>query len=489
MTFVLLVVFELARLALRALLMILVFHLSRAAWTSSRKLQGRAPPPLEDWPTVTVQLPIRNEFYVVERLLEAVSRLDYPRDKLEIQVLDDSSDETRTRVAELAERLRAEGHRVQHVTRAEPTGYKAGALNHGLASAEGEFLAMFDADCVPGRDFLRNVLPWFTEPDVGCVQVRWSFLNRSQSVLTRLQAIVLDGLFIVDQPARAGARLPLQFNGTNGVWRRAAIAAAGGFSPDIVAEDADLSFRAYLAGFRVVHLRDHAVPTEIPEDMAAFRSQQRRWALGSAQILRTLGLRILGARVPARAKLMMLMHLGRHAIDPLILLACLTSPFTTLYSMPFLVDYGTWLNAGLVGMVLAASFVFYGAALRRSGAPARELLLVPLVIPLVIGLSLVYTVAFFQGVVSRSAPFERTPKAGSATRGAAGPRYRAPKDPVAWLELGFALAHAGFAVSAARVGIWAYSGFFAIVALSFGWVSIATLTSRGVGALRAAPRD
>jgi cellulose synthase/poly-beta-1,6-N-acetylglucosamine synthase-like glycosyltransferase len=310
-------------------------------------------------------------------------------------------------------------------------------------------------------------------------------LNRTRSLLTRIQAVVLDGLFAVDQHARAASRLPLQFNGTNGVWRRAAIEAAGGWNAKVLAEDADLSFRAYLAGYRVVHVRDYAVPTEIPEDMAAFRAQQRRWALGSAQMLRALGMRILRAPIPARAKLMMFMHLGRHAIDPLILLACLTSPFTTLYGMPFLIDYGTLLNVGLVGLVAIGSFVFYGAALRRVGAKSSDILLVPSVILLAIGLSLVYTVAFFKGIVSSGGTFERTPKAGSEGGIRSGPRYRASRDPLALAELGIAVAHLYFAYAALRQGNWAYAAFFAAVSLSFGWVGLGTLTSAGVGQSRA----
>ena len=480
MTLAVLILFEALRLTLRALLLVLILHFLRAAWSSTRRATETRPPELSEWPKVTVQLPVRNEYYVVERVIRAACALDYPRDRLEIQVLDDSTDETRDRARAVVQELAAAGHHVKHLTRDAPRGYKAGALNQGLESASGDFLAMFDADCVPPPDFLRRVMPYFAVPDVGCVQVRWSFSNRTRSLLTRLQAIVLDGLFVVDQHARAKAALPLQFNGTNGVWRRTAIAAAGGWSPDILAEDADLSFRAYLAGHRVVHVRDYAVPTEIPEDMAAFRAQQRRWALGSAQMLRALGPRILRSPISARAKLMMFMHVGRHAIDPLILLACLTSPFTTLYGMRFLVDYGTMLNAGLVGLLAVSMLVFYGAAIRRGGAPVTELALVPLIMPLAIGLSLVYTVAFFKGIFRGGGAFVRTPKSGDAS-GPSGPRYLAPRDGLALVELAIGAAHAYFSVAAWQRGIWAYAVFFAAVAASFGWVALGTLLSAGVG--------
>jgi cellulose synthase/poly-beta-1,6-N-acetylglucosamine synthase-like glycosyltransferase len=461
----LLVAFEAARLALRALLLVLVIHFLRAAWATLSRSPPVTPSAPGSWPRVTVQLPLKNEYYVAERVIRAAAALDYPRDLLDIQVLDDSTDETRTRVAKVVEELSRDGVAIEHLHRAEPRGFKAGALNHGLESARGEFLAMFDADCVPPRDFLRRVVPHFADAGVGCVQVRWGFLNRDHSLLTRLQAIVLDGLFVVDQHARASSRLPLQFNGTNGAWRRQAIDRAGGWSPEILAEDADLSFRA----------------SEVPEDMAAFRAQQRRWARGSAQMLRTLGRRILVADVPARAKLMMFMHLGRHAIDPLILMACLTSPFTTLWGMPFLVDYGSFWNAALVGLVLVSSLGFYGTALRRGGSSARETCLVPLILPLAMGMSLLYTVAFVEGIVSRGGSFVRTPKAGNERTVEPGPRYRAPRDPLVLLELVLALAHAVFAGLAFRQGIHTYAFFFALVSASFGWVALATLASRGVG--------
>ena len=407
-----LVAFEAVRVALRLLLIVLVLHFLRSAWASLRRKDPERPPDPDVWPRVTVQIPLRNEFYVVERVVRAACELDYPADRLQIQVLDDSTDETRARAREVVEAAAERGHDIQLVTRPRPTGFKAGALNNALSTATGELLAMFDADCVPARDFLRATIPWFSEDRVACVQVRWSFLNRSRSLLTRVQAIVLDGLFAVDQFARASDGLPLQFNGTNGVWRRKALEEAGGWNPEVLAEDADLSFRAYLAGWRVRHLRNYSVPTEIPEDMGAFRAQQRRWALGSAQMLRTLSARILRAPIPARAKLMMFMHLGRHSIDPLILAACLSTPLTTLYRMPYLIDYGATMNAGLVGLVGLGAGVFYARALGQVKAPRREVLLVPLVIVLAIGLSLVYTVAFLRGLVQRGGAFVRTPKAG-----------------------------------------------------------------------------
>lgn len=477
MEYAALLLFEGLRLVLRLMLLVLSGHFLRAAWTA-RRAAASAPPAMPDpLPSVTVQLPMRNEYYVSERVITAACHLDYPRDKLSVQVLDDSSDATRERVAEVVARLAAQGHRVTLLHRAAPTGYKAGALNAGLEHAEGDIVAMFDADCVPPADFLQRTLPWFSRPEVGCVQARWSFLNRERSVLTRVQAIVLDGLFGVDQPARAASDLPLQFNGTNGLWRRRALEEAGGWDAGNLAEDCDLSFRAQMRGWKVVPLWDYAVPTEIPEDMPAFRAQQRRWALGSAQIVRALGPTILRSDLPARAKLMMFMHLGRHSIDPLILLACVTAPLTNLYGMPFLLDYGPALNTGLVLLAAMSACTFYVVASRKVAAPTVNLIYVPLVVPLAIGLSLLYTVAFAHGLLSVGGRFVRTPKSGGAAT-PSGPRYRSPFAALAFVELFIAGAHAYFAYSTLARSDLAYGLFFAVVSLSFGWVSLASLFSR-----------
>ncbi|HJL18077.1 MAG TPA: glycosyltransferase [Sandaracinaceae bacterium LLY-WYZ-13_1] len=478
--FVFLLAFEGARSLLRAMLLVLSVHFLRAAWTSLREPDPERPEDPERWPSVTVQLPLKNEFYVAERVIRHAAALDYPPDRLHVQVLDDSSDETVARVRAVVAALRADGTRIDLLHRDRPEGYKAGALNAGLARTDAELVAIFDADCVPPRDFLRRTVPYFRDRAVGCVQVRWSFVNRTRSLLTRLQAMVLDGLFAIDQFARAARRLPMQFNGTNGLWRTRTIREVGGWRGEILAEDADLSFRAHLDGWRLVHLRQYAVPTELPEDMAAFRTQQHRWSRGSAQLLRTMGWRILRSALPPRAKLMMLMHLGRHTIDPLIVMATLTSPFTTLYGLPFLVDYTVPLNAALFGAVGLGCVLFYGAALRYAGAPRSHLLLVPLVIPLAIGLCLEYSVAFAGGLVRRGGPFVRTPKAGSEPA-RSGPRYRTRKPLLALLETALGAAHAYFAVEAFRGGLHAEAAFFAMLSGSFLWVGLGTLSSRGVG--------
>lgn len=478
--FLLLLVFEAARLSMRALLLILSLHFLRAAWTSFRELDPERPPEPEQWPRVTVQLPLKNEFYVAERVIRCAAAMDYPRDRLDIQVLDDSDDETVVKIQEVVRQLQDEGARIEVLHRDEPVGYKAGALNAGLERTDADLVAIFDADCVPAKDFLRRTVPFFQREKVACVQVRWSFLNRDHSLLTRLQAMVLDGLFTIDQFARAASHLPLQFNGTNGLWRTQTIREVGGWRGEILAEDADLSFRAHLEGWQLVHLRQYAVPTELPEDMASFRTQQHRWSQGSAQLLRAIGLRVLQSRLPLRSKLMMFMHMGRHAIDPFIVMAAVSSPLTTLYGVPYLVEYTVPVNSVLFAMLGAGCAAFYGAALRYVRASQRNLVLIPLIIPLAIGLSLAYTLAFAAGLVRRGGPFIRTPKAGSE-RIEKGPRYRTRKPLLALLEIAIGIAHTYFTVLALGAELYAASAFFAMLSLSFLWVGLGTLASPGVG--------
>ncbi|MBI2892447.1 MAG: glycosyltransferase [Deltaproteobacteria bacterium] len=473
----LLVAFEALRILLRVVLLALAHHLARASyrvvkagWPTAASL----PPATEDLPVVTVQLPIRNEYYVAERVVRATCGMDYPPSRLEIQVLDDSDDGTRPLLERLVGELSAKGLPIRLLTRDRPDGYKAGALNAGLAVARGELVAMFDADCVPPPDFLRWVVPEFADPTVGLVQVRWSFLNGDRSVLTRLQTLILDGLFAVDQHARSSSGMPFQFNGTSGVWRRRCLDETGPWRGEILAEDADMALRAYLGGWKLLHRPERAVPTEVPEDMAAFRSQQRRWARGTAQLLRSLFPRILRSGAPARARLLMLLHLGRHVIDPLLCALLVTTPFTTLYGMPTLFDYGVPANVATVGVVLAAIIVYYGLAVRRVGGNATRVLYAPLVVPLALGLAPLYTVSLIQGLLFSGGEFVRTPKHGSGPS-ATGPIYRSRLDPFSLVEVVLGLAHAFFALSAFMRGYVVYASFFATAALGLLWVGVGSL--------------
>ncbi len=278
------------------------------------KNKGKAPlplPALTVLPRVTVQLPIFNEMYVADRLIDAVCEMDYPADLLEIQVLDDSTDET-TDIAERAVRRHASrGFNIRHIHRVDRTGYKAGALEAGLSQASGEFIAIFDADFIPGADFLQKTLPYLAQDaKVGMVQARWGHINQDYSLLTKIQSILLDAHFVLEHGGRNRAGCFFNFNGTAGVWRRDAIASAGGWQHDTLTEDLDLSYRAQLAGWRFVFLPDVVSPAEVPVEMNSFKSQQHRWAKGSIQTCIKLLPRILRSKQPLSVKIEAFFHLS-----------------------------------------------------------------------------------------------------------------------------------------------------------------------------------
>lgn len=267
------------------------------------RLRGRyvspAPGKLDRWPDLTIQLPLYNETNVAERLIESAARLEYPG-KLDIQVLDDSTDETTCLVTGAVERLRSSGIAIDHVRRGSRDGFKAGALALGMTRSTSELFAVFDADFVPPPDTLLRMVPEFADRSVGMVQARWGHLNRGDGLLTRAQAIFLDAHFAIESAARYAAGHFFNFNGTAGVWRRTAIEDAGGWSASTLTEDLDLSYRAQLAGWKFVFLQDVEVPAELPPTISAFQEQQFRWAKGSIQTARRLLVRILRAHIPAQ---------------------------------------------------------------------------------------------------------------------------------------------------------------------------------------------
>ena len=238
---------------------------------------------LDPLPRVTVQLPIYNEVYVVERLVESVAALDYPRELLEIQILDDSNDETRDVARSLTRDLQERGFAIEYISRGTREGYKAGALQEGLKRATGEYLLIFDADFVPRPGTLKAMLPYFSDPKIGMVQARWEHLNREFSLLTRIQSIFLDGHFVIEHTARNRSGRFFNFNGTAGIWRRSCLEQAGGWQADTLTEDLDASYRAQLLGWRFVYLKDVSVPAEVPVDMNGFKTQQHRWTKGALQ--------------------------------------------------------------------------------------------------------------------------------------------------------------------------------------------------------------
>ncbi len=370
-----------------------------------------AGPPLDPLPSVTLQLPLYNEMYVADRLIEAVCRIEYPRDRLEIQVLDDSTDETRSIAESAVRRLAEQGVDIKYFHRRDRTGFKSGALEAGLNVASGEFIGIFDADFMPTPDFLMRLMPYFSGPRVGMVQARWGHINEEYSLLTRIQAILLDGHFVLEHGGRNRGGRFFNFNGTAGVWRRAAIDDAGGWQHDTLTEDLDLSYRAQLRGWTFVFVPDLIAPAEVPVEMNAFKSQQHRWAKGSIQTCRKLLPRILQSDLPLGVKVEAFFHLPANFNYPLMcLLSILMFP-----SMVIRYNMG-WYEMLLIDVPLffAATFSFcnfYMVCQREIHTDWRaRLKYVPFLMSVGIGLSINNTRAVFEALFNKQTDFARTPK-------------------------------------------------------------------------------
>jgi cellulose synthase/poly-beta-1,6-N-acetylglucosamine synthase-like glycosyltransferase len=378
-----------------------------------------APPEEEEWPFVTIQLPIYNELYVIERLMEAVADFDYPTDRFEIHVLDDSTDETVDVVAAKVAELRARGIDVRQIRREKRQGFKAGALRDGMEFARGEFIAIFDADFLPRPDFLRKTIPYFENEDVGVVQTRWEHINEDYSLITRLQALQLNVHFTVEQAGRMRGDYLLQFNGTAGVWRRETIDSAGGWEADTLTEDLDLSIRAQLKGWRIVFLEGIGSPAELPAEMNSFKSQQHRWMKGGAETAKKMLPTVWSSPLSLRQKLQATSHLLSSSVFVFVFL-------TGLFSVPLLFFMSDLINMGfsknffayfLVGL-LSIIAIYYVANVQ---SPANEeenfgksvlkfLVLFPLFLALSMGLSLHNSIAVLEGWFGKKTPFVRTPK-------------------------------------------------------------------------------
>ncbi len=370
------------------------------------------PPSLQDFPEVTIQLPVFNEMYVVERLIRAVCEIDYPRERLEIQVLDDSTDETTAIAQRWVAHYQQQGFAIQLLHRDNRQGYKAGALREGLAGAAGEFIAIFDADFVPPADFLRRSLPHFQDAKIGVVQTRWGHLNFDYSMLTRGQAIGLDGHFVVEQTARNRAGYFINFNGTAGVWRRACILDAGNWTDDTLTEDLDLSYRAQLRGWKFVFLLDTVCQSELPAEIGGVKSQQFRWTKGAIQTAKKNLPRVWKSSLPLRVKLQCTVHLTNNLVFPFILIVGLLNLPLVIIKNESANDH-TLFFAVISIFVLAffGSFLMYLTALRESYPDwRRRLLYFPLFMAGSMGLSINNTRAILQGLFKYRGEFLRTPK-------------------------------------------------------------------------------
>lgn len=418
-------------------------------------------------PSVTVQLPIYNEVHTIERLLAAVAGLDYPRDRLEVQILDDSDDTTVELAARLAAQYRARGLNVVHLHRSGREGFKAGALAVGLAQAHGDFIAIFDADFVPPPDFLRRTLPAFADPRVGCVEARWGHLNPDYSLLTQAQAVLLDAHFVVEQPARQASGAFISFNGSGGIWRRRCLEEVG-WSADTITEDLDITYRAQLAGWRVVFVPDVIVPGELPVQMDALKRQQFRWAKGAIQTLRKLGGPLLRSQQPLWVKVQGLLHLSLYFMQPVTLLLLLLTPLIAWAG-----DVGPQALSWAWLATLGPFILTVSSQIGQQPRPLQRLLALPVLLLLGAGLSLVNTLAVMEALLGRPNRFERTPKFNVCTPGDEWRQsgYALRHSPLAWVELGLS-AFAGLsALVMLAAQKWALLPWMLIYAAGFAWVA------------------
>jgi cellulose synthase/poly-beta-1,6-N-acetylglucosamine synthase-like glycosyltransferase len=442
-----------------------------------RKAVPVAPP--ERLPRVTVQLPIFNEMYVVTRLLDSVARIRYPKDLLEIQVLDDSTDETAEIAREAVLQYRAQGFDIHYLHREVRTGYKAGALDAGLQVARGEFVLVFDADFIAPEDILEKTLGQFGDPRVGLVQVRWGHINRDYSLLTEVQSIMLDGHFILEHGARNRSGRFFNFNGTAGVWRREVITDSGGWQHDTLTEDLDLSFRAQLRGWRFVYLQDVVSPAELPVEMNAFKNQQHRWAKGSVQTCKKLLPRILALPLPWHLKLESVFHLTANLAYPLmILLAILMFPAMVIrYSMGFyemlIVDVPLFLGATVS---VCSFYVCSQKEIFGDGWRGRMKYL-PAVLAIGIGLSVNNAKAVLEALFGFSSEFKRTPKYRVEGNSAEWrkKRYRGSINWVPWVELAFGLYFTLMAAYAISYGLIGTLPFILLFQCGFLYTSLMSL--------------
>jgi len=363
-------------------------------------------------PNVTIQLPLYNELYVVERLITAICDLNYPKSKLEIQVLDDSTDESLAYTKEIVAQKQALGFDITHITREKNIGFKAGALEHGLNLAKGEFITIFDADFLPEKDFLNQLIPYFNKQEIGMVQSRWGHINEDYSLLTKVQSFGLDGHFTIEQTGRNKAGLFMNFNGTAGIWRKTCINDAGGWQHDTLTEDLDLSYRAQLKGWKFEYVEDVCTPAELPVELNAFRSQQHRWTKGAIETSKKMIAQIWKADVGFKKKLFGTLHLMNSYVFIFVFLS-------SILSIPVLLIKNTTPNISpiyfqlmsvfLIGFVIVAVFYWIASQSRKEGLKTFAKLF-PLFLSVSMALSFHNSIAVLEGLLGFKSDFIRTPK-------------------------------------------------------------------------------
>ena len=431
---------------------------------------------------VTIQLPIFNERFVVESAIDALSSLRYPSELLEIQILDDSTDETSNIAQAVVERWQSRGIAIQYRHRAKRTGFKAGALAEGLREAKGDLVAVFDADFVPDPDFLEKVVGVFDDPSIGMVQARWDHNNRGHSLLTRLQALFLDGHFVLEHGARFRSGCFFNFNGTAGVWRKEAIETAGGWQSDTLTEDLDLSYRAQLAGWKFMFLPDVTVPAELPTHMTAFKSQQHRWAKGSIQTCLKILPALLRSSLSWRIKAEACFHLAAN-FNYLLLV-----PFCVLLVPVMVVRHYFGVASGLelvdylllsTAMLSVTNF-YLVSQYELTSNWWRRCIDIPALIALSLGLSVNNAAAVMEALMGRTGDFVRTPKYGKDAVGRCTPGYGDTVSWLVWVEMGLGVYFTGAVIFAFSVELYMAVPFLILFQIGFLYASVASLTQPSV---------
>ncbi|MFN3603784.1 MAG: cellulose synthase family protein [Leptonema sp. (in: bacteria)] len=403
--------------------------------------------PLEQIPEVAIQLPIYNEYYVVDRLLNSIKKIKWPKEKLYIQILDDSTDETVQKIARFTEKLKNEGFKIEHFHRDNREGHKAGALKEGLKKINAEFVAIFDSDFIPNVDFLVKTIPHFKDPRIGMIQTRWGHVNRDYSLLTYSQAFGIDGHFVIEQVARNGSGLWMNFNGTAGIWRKQCIIDAGNWESDTLTEDFDLSYRAQLAGWKFKYLMDIENPAELPPTIHSFKSQQFRWCKGSIQTALKLIPKIIQSKLPLKIRLEAIIHLTNYSVHPLMVINILfTLPLVLIekwssFSYKELTTEIVFFIAFVLSLSTFAPTIFYLYSQKELNRKwYKHIFAMPFLMMLGTGISISNTIAFLEAIFKKSSSFQRTPKFRIESKSAElykRQKYIQKLDPIILLELIF----------------------------------------------------
>ncbi len=408
-----------------------------------------------EWPRVTVQLPSFNERYTIERLINAVAKFDYPRDRLQVQVLDDSTDDTSELVRRLVNKSSAAGLDIVLINRVDRSGFKAGALAEGLKSASGDLIAIFDADFIPSPDWLKKTVPQFNDPRLGCLQTRWGHLNDKFNSFTLAQSLGIDGHFVVEQTARSRNGLFMSFNGTAGIWRKTCIADAGGWQSDTLTEDLDLSYRAQLRGWQIDYLPDIVVPGELPVQVEAFKRQQFRWAKGSFQTLKKIVPALLKSDFPWYKKILGILHMSGYFVHPLMLMVVLLMLPVGIFS-PQVFKWMPWTMFAAFGPPL----LYLTSKTEHLPRLVDRFRLLPILTLIGFGLSLNNTFAAVEGLLGKTGgSFVRTPKFNLTDKRGdwAGSLYAQSISRLVWLEW--------------AIGLYAVLT-CVVLGISLGWQSI-----------------